>query len=173
MIILDWWWEDQKQVNFSRLNFSSHSFNFYLWPGLGIHVFSILLPSSWGDPSHSSFCGLSASVRQFHGETAKWWNTKYIPGSSGTFVCQMCGMCRECFALNSFWLSSLLGLSFLLLTELAGKPLQSFVGFLCTSFSQSKSNKEVQFFEMTLSHSVLVLILSNRSLIQIYENILL
>lgn len=69
VIILVWWWEEQEQVSFSRLNFPSHSFNFYLWPGLAVHVFPILLPSSWGDPSHPSFCGLSASVRQFYSET--------------------------------------------------------------------------------------------------------
>lgn len=81
VIILGRQWESQKQVAFSRLKFQSHSFNFYLWSVFAIHVFPILLPSSWGDPSHSSFCGLSAPVRQFQSETVQ--NSETLAVSQG------------------------------------------------------------------------------------------
>lgn len=45
-------------------------YSFYLWPGLAVLGFPILLPSSREElhPFHSSFCGLSALVREFHRE---------------------------------------------------------------------------------------------------------
>lgn len=117
VIILDWRWEEQKEVSFSRLNFPSYSFNFYLWPGLAIHVFPFLSPSSWEDPSHSSFWGLSASVRQYHSEKcAKQWSTEVHLRVTRRFVCPVRGASREDSAFNSLWLSSLLRFCLLSLT---------------------------------------------------------
>ena len=75
VIVMGCWWEEQKQESFSRLNFPSHSFNFYLWPGLAVHVFPILLLSSWENPSSSSFSDLSASVNNLE---ILWWNCKMV-----------------------------------------------------------------------------------------------
>lgn len=117
VIILDGRWEEQKEVSFSRLNFPSYSFNFYLWPGLAIHVFPFLLLSSWEDLSHSSSQGLSASVRQCHSEKcAKQWNAKVPLGVTRRFVCSVHSASREYSAFNSLWLSSLLRFCLLSLT---------------------------------------------------------
>lgn len=127
--------EEQKEVSFSRLNFPSYSFNFYLWPGLAIHVFPFLLPSSWEDPSPSSFWGLSASVRRFHSENcAKQSGTKVHLRVTRRSVCPVCGASGEDFAFNSLGLSSLLRFClFSLPYQLAGKPPLSLVGVWCTS----------------------------------------
>lgn len=92
VIVLGWGWEEQTQVHFSKQN-QLPILLILLLPLTRVSYvcFPHSLLSSWEDPSRSSFCGLSVSVRQFHNEAAEWWaltmsqcHPEHLPQACGT-----------------------------------------------------------------------------------------